>query len=351
MSAHPAARYVSLALIYIIWGSTYLAVRVIVGDEALTPLQLQLLRSIAATVLCVILVLARHLRTRAARRPLPAAPTLAPRTRARLALVATGSGVLLWTLGNGLTTIAAKDTASSFIVMSMGTIPLWTVAVDAVLTRRLPTRRIIVAVLVGFAGLVLVLVPGLTSGSIITPGRGGPIMVLLMVSALTWTLGTFAQERVGASFDIWELSAWQYLGATLTLAVPVLLAGAPLHLGAVRAVQWVAFAFLVLFGSLIGMAAYAVVLRSFSPPVASTFAYVNPLVGILLGAVILHETIAVVSLAGLVVVLGAVAVIFTAPSHRQPGPDSVGVDGGGVDSIDGAADAAGDPVAVPTIRT
>ena len=50
-------------------------------------------------------------------------------------------------------------------------------------------------------------------------------------------------------------------------------------------------------------------------------------------------------------VLGAVAVIFTAPSHRQPGPDSVGVDGGGVDSIDGAADAAGDPVAVPTIRT
>ena len=50
MSAHPAARYVSLALIYIIWGSTYLAVRVIVGDEALTPLQLQLLRSIAATV-------------------------------------------------------------------------------------------------------------------------------------------------------------------------------------------------------------------------------------------------------------------------------------------------------------
>lgn len=331
MGVHPATRYVSLALIYVIWGSTYLAVRIIVGDDTLTPLQLQLLRCAAATLLCTLIVLTRHLLARAATRspalhdpvvtPHPATPTLSAHGRARHALVAMGSGILLWTLGNGLTTIATKDAASSFIVMSMGTIPLWTVGVDAVLTRRLPPRRVTAAVLVGFAGLVLVLAPGLTSGSIITPGRGVPIMVLLMVSALTWTLGTIAQERVGPQLDIWELSAWQYLGGTATLLVPVLVAHAPLHLGAVRPAHWVAFAFLVLFGSLIAMAAYSVVLRSFTPAVASTFAYVNPLVGIILGAVFLHETIAMVSLAGLVVVLGAVAVIFAAHSHApDPAP-------------------------------
>lgn len=327
MGVHPTTRYVSLALIYVIWGSTYLAVRVVVGDGALTPLQLQLLRCTAATLLCAALVLARRLLARAnPTTEVPATPTRPAPTRVRHALVAMGSGVLLWTLGNGLTTVAAPDAASSFIVMSMGTIPLWTVAVDAVLTRRLPSRRVAAAVLVGFAGLVLVLAPGLTSGSIITPGRGGPVMVLLMVSALTWTLGTVVQERVGGHFDIWELSAWQYLGGTLTLLVPVLVAGVPLRPGAVRALQWVAFGFLVLFGSLVAMAAYSVVLRSFSPAVASTFAYVNPLVGIALGAVFLHETIAAVSLAGLVVVLGAVAVIFADRSHPRPAPPPTGGD-------------------------
>lgn len=329
MGAHPAARFVSLALIYVIWGATYLAVRVIVADGALTPLQLQLLRCTAATLVCAALVaLGRARRGPVTSNTPTAAPTPASATtpagasptRARHALVAMGSGVLLWTLGNGLTTIAAKDAASSFIVMSMGTIPLWTVGVTALFTRRLPGTRVMVALLVGFAGLALVLAPGLTSGSIITPGRAVPIMALLMVSALTWTLGTMLQETVGGEFSIWELSAWQYLGASLTLAVMVVADGAPLHPGAMRPGQWVAFAFLVLFGSLLAMVAYSVVLRGFSATMASTYAYVNPLVGIVLGATFLHETIAPVSLVGLVIVLGAVGAIFAAQSRGRVAP-------------------------------
>ncbi|TDC72371.1 DMT family transporter [Streptomyces hainanensis] len=241
------------------------------------------------------------------------------RTRALAAL----SGVLMWAAGNGLATYSAAYASSSFIVMAMGTIPLWTVATEAVLTRTPPSRRVLGALGVGFLGLGLVVAPGLFSADILEPDHAAVTILMLVGGGATWATGTAIQKRVAPAFTIPSLAALQFTAAALVLAGPALAVGVPRpdHVGAA---QWAAFGYLVVFGSAISLSAYAVVVRTFSASVASTFAYVNPVVGVLLGTVVLREDIAPVSILGLLVVLTAVGAVLVAPTRatrpRQDGP-------------------------------
>ncbi|GAB2920425.1 EamA family transporter [Streptomyces mayteni] len=296
------ARYLPLAAIYLIWGSTYFAVRVVVGDGAVSPVHLQFLRAVAAAALLGVMALA-------VRRRLAPVPW---RTRALAAL----SGVLMWAAGNGLATYSAAYASSSFIVMAMGTIPLWTVATEAVLTRTPPSRRVLGALGVGFLGLGLVVAPGLFSADILDPDHAAVTILMLVGGGATWAMGTALQKRVAPAFTIPSLAATQFTTAALVLAVPALAIGAP-RPDHVDAAQWAAFGYLVVFGSAISLSAYAVVVRTFSASVASTFAYVNPVVGVLLGTVVLREDIAPVSILGLFVVLTAVGAVLVAPSARH----------------------------------
>lgn len=308
-------RYIALVAVYLIWGSTYFAVKVFIEGGGVTPLQFQFARAVCAALLLagvyLVLRIARWLGTRSRRF---AAPATVSRPRSRrvavgIVTVAGASGALMWASGNGFATLAAPHASSSFIVMAMGIIPLWSVVIEAVITRRLPRPIVLVGLGMGLIGLGLVVAPSISSAAIVEPAHVVPTVLLLGAGGFTWALGTAIQKRVAPQLTTTALSTLQFTGAVLVLVVPVAIEHAPIP-PRIGTDQLLAFSYLVVFGSAVSLAAYAVVVRRFSPPVASTFAYVNPVVGLVLGAAFLHETVQPISLVGLCVVLAAVLLVM-----------------------------------------
>lgn len=309
----PPMAYVHLMIVYVVWGSTYLAVKVcLTGPAAVTVLQLQTGRLWGATVLLAATAWA-----------LSGPP---PRLRRSDLTTCVVTGILMWVTGNGLSTLTSRHATSSFIVMALGTIPLWIMAIECLMRRSLPDRRQAGALLLGLFGLGLVVGPALdsTHGKIVDPGYGLLTVLLLMVGGMSWALGTVLQRPLAGRLPAPWAASYQTLTAAIILSFLTFAEGAAVPHGPSTA-QLAAFAFLAVFGSAVSLIAYLTVIRSFSPIVASTFAYVNPLVGMGLGHVVLGEDIAPVSLVGLTIVLFSVGIVLTRGSApiTRPGRASV----------------------------
>ncbi|MCB4767570.1 EamA family transporter [Ancylobacter sp. Lp-2] len=295
----PLSAYGHLIAIYLVWGGSYLAVKICIsGPAAITVPQLQSTRMWGATLLIGLVALARTKRV--------------PRLTWRDIALCTVSGVLMWVGGNGLATLASRHAASSFIVMSMGAIPLWSCLLELVVARTLPARRTLLGLALGLGGLFLVVSPTLigTRAAIIEPGYAGLTVLLLVGAGLSWSLGTIVQRPLMQRMrPEWAATA-QFLAASLVLSTIAAGEHAPLpDMPSLH--QWLAFGFLIVFASVIGLTSYIRVIGAFSPVIATTFAYVNPIVGVLLGWLMLGEEIAPVSLAGLAVVLASIAIVLS----------------------------------------
>jgi len=290
--------YGHLLVIYLVWGGAYLAVKICLsGPAAVTVLQLQTARLWLAAILL------------AAVSAVVSGPP--PRlTRRDLGLCAL-SGILMWVGGNGLAAVASHHAASGFVAMALGAIPLWSTLLDVAAGHAKPRKEVFVALAVGLGGLCLVMAPALfaTDAVIVAPEYALRTVLLLGAAGLVWAAGTTLQRPLmGRSPPSWT-ATYQIGSAALALSLPVVVEGAPLPTEPSVA-QLGAFTFLILFGSVIGLISFIQVVRVFSPAVASTFAYVNPVVGILLGWLILGEVPAPLSLAGMAVVLVSIALIL-----------------------------------------
>ncbi|MDQ0510405.1 DMT family transporter [Ancylobacter amanitiformis] len=296
--AIPLSAYIHLVIIYVVWGGSYLAVKVsLSGPAAITVLQLQSSRLWCASLLLGAVTLARY-----GWPPLP--------NRRDLALCAV-SGLFMWMGGNGLATLAARHASSSFIVMMMGAIPLWACLLDLIIGRTIPSLRVVLGILLGLAGLFLVVSPALleTHRAIIEPGYTGFTILLVVAAGLSWSLGTIIQRPLMRRIRPDWAASFQMFVSAIVLSSLALYESAPLPVDPSTR-QWLAFGFLTVFASVIGLSSYLKVLTSFSPVVASTFAYVNPIVGVLLGWMILGEELSAVSLLGLAVVLASIAIVL-----------------------------------------
>lgn len=294
----PLSAYGHLLAIYLVWGAAYLAVKVALsGPAAITVFQLQTSRLWAACALLAVLATVRNgLPRRLSRRDLA---------------ICAGSGVLMWVFGNGLATLASRHSASIFVVMALGAIPIWSCLLDLLIERAVPTLRVVVGLALGLFGLFLVTAPALFGGgTIIEPGYAGFTVLILIGAGVSWSLGTIVQRPLMGRLPPEWAATFQMLAAALVLTVLAAGEGASLP-EAPGHTQWLAFGFMVVFGSVIGLTSYIRVLRSFSPVIASTFAYVNPIVGVLLGWLILDERPAPLSLVGLAIVLTSIAIILT----------------------------------------
>lgn len=291
--------YVHLIIIYIVWGGSYLAVKVALsGPAAITVFQLQSGRLWCAALLLGAVTFVRH-----GWPPMPG--------RRDLALCAV-SGLFMWMGGNGMATLAARHAASSFIVMMMGAIPLWACLLDLVIERAVPSLRVVLGLLMGLFGLFLVVSPSLleTHKAIIEPGYGLITVLLVIGAGMSWSLGTILQRPLIRRLRPEWSATFQMLVSGIVIGSLALYEGAPLPAGP-GLHQWLAFGFLTIFASVIGLSSYLKVLTSFSPVVASTFAYVNPIVGVLLGWAILDEQLSLVALLGLAVVLSSIAIVLS----------------------------------------
>ncbi|MCK0198913.1 EamA family transporter [Ancylobacter sp. 6x-1] len=285
--------------IYLVWGGAYLSVKVALsGSAPITVLQLQSTRMWCASALLAAMALLRCGMPRNLR-------------RGDLGICAL-SGVLMWVAGNGLATFSSRHATSSFVVMSMGAIPLWICIIDLIIARSLPSRRVMLGLVLGLGGLFLVMAPTLlgTAHAIIAPGFAGITTLALIGAGVSWSFGTIVQRPLMTRMPAEWAAAFQMFSAACVLTVAAGIEHAPFP-GIPDARQFAGFGFLVVFASAIGLTSYIRVLRSFRPVVASTFAYVNPVVGVVLGWLLLGEELSPVSLAGLAVVLASIAIVLT----------------------------------------
>jgi drug/metabolite transporter (DMT)-like permease len=276
----------ALATVYVVWGSTYLAIRVMV--ETVPPLLGAGVRFLLAGLL-----LAAWVRLRRGRRPVSRRELLAA------ALV----GTLLMFGGNGLVTVAEQHVPSGLAALIIASEPLWVIVLRAAFRERL-SRGTLVGVVAGFAGVGLLLLPGQRPSGV---GIGPALLVV--VAAASWASGSFASARLSSSSDPLRFTALAMLFGGAAMSVVGLGVGeaADLHLGQVSAKSAGAFAYLVVVGSIVAFTAYTWLLRHVRISTVSTYAYVNPVIAVFLGWSILSEKVSWATIVGAAIIVSSVA--------------------------------------------
>jgi drug/metabolite transporter (DMT)-like permease len=290
---------VAFAAVYVVWGSTYLAIRI--GIESFPPLVLAGFRH---TV--VGLFLYPVLRKKTGIKPTPA--------NWRTAIVA---GALLLFVGNGGVSWAEQTVPSGVTALLVATVSLWLVIVDWLRPGGVkPVPRVIMGLLMGFAGLALLVGPAQLGGSERVNPWGA---AMLVIASLAWACGSLYSKHGGMPSSPMLGVAMQSLAGGVILLIAGLFTGEfhELHLGAISLRSWLALAYLVVFGSGIGFSAYLYILQKSTAARVATYAFVNPVVALFLGWLIAGEIIPVRTILAASVILTAVILVITAP-HRTP---------------------------------
>ncbi|RDI75933.1 EamA-like transporter family [Gaiella occulta] len=277
--------WAALWIVYLVWGSTYLAIKVSV--RTLPPLLSAGLRFLlAALILAGILV----------------AVGASLRVPVRQALAAGGLGIALLTLGVGVVTLAETRIDSSVAAMIAGSVPLQVIAMRTASRERVASATRISAA-VGISGLALIVVPeGVTGGSTAIG------LTLMLAATVSWSTGSFVSRRLSLPADAFVTTFYEMLvgGAMLCVLALAVGEGRDVRVDAISAQSIAAWSYLVVFGSLVGFSAYAWLLRNAPISQVVTHQYVNPLVAIALGALLLGEKLTVTTALGALIVLAAV---------------------------------------------
>ncbi|MCW5875403.1 MAG: EamA family transporter [Anaerolineales bacterium] len=287
----------NLFVVYIVWSSTYLAIRLAVQEGAgFPPFTLGLMR---AAVGAGALLLWAWLRKE----------NLRP-TRAEMVTLAV-SGLLLWVGGNGLVTFAEQRTESGLAALLVASSPIWAAIIEAIADRKWPSRMLVFALFAGFVGTGLLVVPELLGGV------AADILatLALVVAALAWSAGSVFQARRPVSLTPGASSAYQMVFGALGFVVLALLTGEPRPTPTTEA--WWAFWYLAVVGSIFTFTAYVTALRRLPTQIVMTYAYVNPVLAVLLGSWWLQEEITPWIIAGSLFVLLGVAGVFRDRRMRQ----------------------------------
>jgi drug/metabolite transporter (DMT)-like permease len=290
--------WVALAVVYVAWGSTYVGIRVM--DETVPPLIGAAIRYLlAGTVMYVFLAARRGVALRVSRRELGS-----------VALV----GVLLLTGGNGFVSLAERHVPAGLAALVVASVPLWLLVIRIV-TRDRPRRATLAGLCVGFLGVALIV---LRSGH--EQGVSVPYLLIVVGASLLWALGSWASGRLPMPAD-----------AATGTAIEMLIGGAVLAgLGPVLGERWstvalhasahslLAIAYLALFGSVLAFTAYVWLLQHAPISQVSTYAYVNPVVAVFLGALLLGERVTITTVLGGAIIVLAVAVVIRAEAQPDP---------------------------------
>jgi drug/metabolite transporter (DMT)-like permease len=233
-------------------------------------------------------------------------------TRAQL-LSALAVGLLL-PGANAVVTVAEQEVPSSVAALLIASVPLWVLVMRRAAGEPV-SRAGIVAVLVGFAGVALLLRPGEQSGDATVVG-----LAACVLAAVMWASGSFASPRVRLPGDPLVSTGWQMLlGGTVIVAVGLVAGEAgEVDLEAFSTRSVIALAYLIVFGSWLAFTAYAWLLQNAPISKVSTYAYVNPVVAIVLGFLILDEVVTPITLVGATIIVVAVALVVRIENARRP---------------------------------
>jgi len=293
MTASPRASavniWLALGLVYVVWGSTYLAIAIAV--QTLPPLFYSGVRFALAGLLLAAWLAFRRVDLRISRRELGGAAAV---------------GILMLAGGNGLVNLAERTVPSGVAALIVASIPLWIVVYRMVAGERVG-RDLLAGVFLGLVGVAILVVPGGLNGTI------DPIGALMLFGAtLSWALGTFLSPRLSTPRNALVSTVYQMLAGGVALILVALPKGelAQIDPATFSARSLIAFAYLVVFGSLVAYSAYTWLLQNASVSLVSTYAFVNPVVAVFLGALLLGEAITPTIVIGAAVIVVAVAFII-----------------------------------------
>ena len=282
--------WTALWIVYIVWGSTYLGIRVLV--ETAPPLLGTGARFVCAGGLIALWLLVRG-----------------GRDAVRVSRGELRAGVIVGTLlvgGTGLVAVAEQRGApSSYAALIFATIPLWVVLLRR-LTGERPPAQTYLGVATGYVGVVLLLLPGEQPAGVDLAAAA-----MLVVAAFSWSSGSVWSRHLPAPGN----AALATVVTTACGGLVILLAGTlagewgDVDPGAISGRSAAAFAYLVLIGSIVGFSAFVWLLHHAPISQVATYAYVNPVVALILGRLFFTEPVTAASLAGMVVIVGSVAFV------------------------------------------
>ena len=286
----------AFAAVYIIWGSTYLGIRLAI--ETLPGFLMAAARfSIAGGILFIIALL----QGAKVRDSFPSW---------RRAFIIGG---LLLLCGNGAVTWAEKYIASGFAALFVATEPLWVVVLNWAMTHRRPNAKVLLGVFIGLTGVALLVSDGLAQGignsSKMSLVGGG----VVLLASFAWAAGSVYSNRNPIFGPTSMASGMQMLAGGSLLFLLALASGDFKHLN-LETASWTsigAFVYLLVFGSLVGYTAYSWLLNNVTPESAATYGYVNPVVAVLLGWLVAGEAITLRMIVAAAIIIASVVLITT----------------------------------------
>ena len=301
----------ALGIVYVVWGSTYLGIRVVV--EEAPPLTAMGLRFMTAGILLAVVLSVKGGRRRVFVRP---------REIAGAALL----GLMLPMLGNGLVSVGENLGAPSGATALLIAVAPLVIVVLRALTGDTPTRTSVFGVVLGFAGLAYLVLAGRGSGGDL------PLVpaLIILFAATCWGFGSFIQPRLVLPEDVFVTTVWEMFCGGLIMVSVGLLSGERFTAGDYSPRTWLALSYLVVFGSMLAFTAYVWLLANAPISLVATYAYVNPVVAVFLGWLILGESVTLPIVVGGGIVVLAVAIVITAERPRRkplpetPAPEAVG---------------------------
>lgn len=294
--------YAAWAAVCFFWGTTYLAIRV--GLETLPPMLFAGMRFLTAGSL-LLAITYLYLRRRGGVVIFPRGREWFDLSVVGLTLLGVGTGVVVW---------AEQWVPSGLAALLVATSPFWV----ALLERKQPTgertsKRGVVGMIVGFAGLVLLVAPDLIGAQLSTQYVMG--IIALQIGCASWSAGSFYAVRHPTR-----------VAPLLTSSLQMLVAGAALTFVGTLAGEWprvhfnansaLAFAYLVVFGSIVAYGSYTYALQKLPLALVTTYSYVNPIIAVLLGWMLLSEPLGWRVVAGAAIILCGVALVKTAPKRK-----------------------------------
>lgn len=287
--------WLSLLVVWVVWGSTYLAMRIVVRE--MPPLPAAGSRFLAAGAIMGIVALFVD-----RRRGWPSR---------RQWLDYGAIGVLLLSIGNVLVMWAEKTVPSGIAALIVATVPVWILLLDGLRPGGRPwTLRLWIGTAIGLAGVFLVARP---QGEV--RGSHWLAILALQVACLSWTVGSLYAQSVPKRLPLASAAAVEMLAAGAVIVLASFVFGSDwTRVAAASRTAWGGVLYLVVFGSLVGFTAFAYCLNELPASTVGTYAYVNPVVAVILGALILEEPLTPGLLAGGALIV--LSVVLTTLRHR-----------------------------------
>ncbi|TLV03598.1 EamA family transporter [Dyadobacter luticola] len=303
----PSTLIVALAFatVYIVWGSTYFFIQKAL--HGLPPFFLGAFRFIIAALLMLGWSLSQGEKVFSYKIAKPAIIT----------------GLLLLFVGNGVIIWVEQFLPSAMVAIMVSSAPLWFVLLDKPKwTENFSNKTTIIGLLIGFAGVILLFYEKIVATmSSLNSSRDLFAMALVVIGSMAWAGGSLYSKYNSVSNSATVNSTWQMFAAGVAFIPGIFLSGESktLDLASVPADAWMATAYLVVFGSIAGFSAYVWLLKVQPATKVSTYAYVNPVVAVILGMFFAGESIIPLQISGLIIILGSVLLI-NLRHYRKPKP-------------------------------